>query len=326
MMRVALCQGEPAGCGLDICVAMAQQGSLPQRTETVYLGDVDALRNRAKRMNKKLRAHEYNPDRVRYGLALRHIPLPSAPVVLGSPNPAHAPAILQVLREAAQGCLSGEFAAMVTLPLQKSSILSAGITFSGQTEFLGDIDGNQPLMLLDAGPDLRVATVTNHLPLRLVPAAIKTPRICRTIEILDRALRERWGIERPRIAVCGLNPHAGEAGYLGNEDVKHIQPAIEKMQKANIACVGPLPADSVFAPRQRILYDAILSMYHDQGLSVIKALYFDQTVNVSCGLSFVRTSPDHGTALDIAGLGRASTASSERALRLAVELASATPV
>ncbi|MGH8150837.1 MAG: 4-hydroxythreonine-4-phosphate dehydrogenase PdxA, partial [Steroidobacteraceae bacterium] len=229
--------------------------------------------------------------------------------------------VLDMVDRAADGCLAGEFDAMVTAPVQKSCLLDAGIAFTGHTEYLAERTGApRPVMMLASGP-LRVALATTHLPLSAVSGAITVDSLCEVLEILDRDLKLRWRLPAPRIAVCGLNPHAGESGHLGEEEVRVITPALERMRARDVRVDGPLPADTVFVPRLLARYDAVLAMYHDQGLPVIKHACFDSAVNVTLGLPIVRTSVDHGTALDLAGTGRADGRSLAAAVRLAVELA-----
>jgi 4-hydroxythreonine-4-phosphate dehydrogenase len=222
---------------------------------------------------------------------------------------------------AVDGCAKGDFSAMVTAPVQKSIINDAGIAFTGHTEYIaGRLHVDTPVMMLVAG-ELRVALATTHLPLRAVSAAITTPGLQQVLGVLHRDLQRWWKIERPRIAVCGLNPHAGEAGHLGDEEQQVIQPAIAAARAAGIAVEGPFPADTLFVPRQLAQVDAVLAMYHDQGLPVLKHAGFGHAVNITLGLPIIRTSVDHGTALDLAGSGRADAGSLLAALRLAGMLA-----
>jgi len=238
----------------------------------------------------------------------------------GKPDPANARYVLDTIDAAARGCIQGRFAAMVTAPVQKSSINEAGISFTGHTEYLAAFcDGAHPVMLLVAG-DLRVALATTHLPLADVPRHITRASLEVTLTVLDRGLREAFRLPTPRIVVCGLNPHAGEGGYLGREEIDVIRPVIEALGKRGLAVSGPVPADTAFTPTALESADAVLAMYHDQGLPVIKHAGFGRTVNVTLGLSFHRTSVDHGTALDLAGTGRADPGSLFEAIRLAQRL------
>jgi 4-hydroxythreonine-4-phosphate dehydrogenase len=225
------------------------------------------------------------------------------------------------LERACAGTLSGEFAAMVTAPVHKGVINDAGVPFTGHTEYLAQRTGAaRPVMMLAAGP-LRVALATTHLPLAAVSGAITVESLVATVGILNRDLIRWWGIPAPRIAVCGLNPHAGEGGHLGEEEIRVIQPALRELAAQGIQVTGPLPADTAFVPARLAQVDAVLAMYHDQGLPVIKHAAFDAAVNVTLGLPILRTSVDHGTALDLAGTGRADPGSLAAALALAIELA-----
>ncbi len=251
---------------------------------------------------------------------VEHVPA-AVPVVAGRLDPRNARHVLALLDRALAGCRSGEFAAMVTAPVQKSVINDAGIAFTGHTEYLADACGvPRPVMLLAAGT-LRVALATTHLPLRAVSAAITASVLDEILDILQRDLTARFGIARPRIAVCGLNPHAGESGHLGREEIEVIGPAIERARARGIEASGPWPADTIFTPRQLEHFDVVLAMFHDQGLPVLKYAGFGNAVNITLGLPIIRTSVDHGTALDLAGSGRADAGSLLAALRLAAELA-----
>jgi len=247
------------------------------------------------------------------------VPL-ARPATPGQPDPASAPAVLAMLRRAAEGCLEGEFAAMVTAPVHKAVINDAGLPFSGHTEFLAGITGGEPVMLL-AADKLRVALATTHLPLAEVPRAITAERVQRVLRVLDYDLRTRFGIAEPRILVAGLNPHAGEGGHLGREEIEVIEPALARLRREGLELEGPLPADTLFTPRRLENADAVLAMYHDQGLPVLKFAGFGRAVNITLGLPVVRTSVDHGTALDLAGTGKAESGSLVAALEAALELA-----
>jgi len=247
------------------------------------------------------------------------IPLP-ARVDPGTPDPANAQAVLETLRRAAADCLAGRADAMVTAPVQKSALAAPGRPFSGHTEFLAELTGGTPVMMLVAG-SLRVALATTHLPLARVPAAITPGKLEQVLVALHEGLRGRFGIRDPRILVAGLNPHAGEAGQLGDEEIRVIGPVVERLAGRGMRLEGPLPADTLFTPARLERCDAVLAMYHDQGLPVLKYAGFGRAVNVTLGLPIIRTSVDHGTALDIAGQGRADPGSLEAALGLAIELA-----
>jgi len=254
--------------------------------------------------------------------AIEHVPL-ARPVVPGRLDAANGPYVIAVLERALRGCRDGEFDAMVTAPVQKSTINDAGIAFTGHTEFLAERSGAVHVVMMLVGGGLRVALATTHLALAEVSRNITAESLKQTLRVLDADLRSRFGIAHPRILVAGLNPHAGESGYLGKEDAEIIAPAICAAAKAGIAASGPIPADTLFVPERLAAADCVLAMYHDQGLPVLKYASFGRGVNVTLGLPFVRTSVDHGTALDLAGTGRADAGSMIEAVNLAVELASA---
>jgi 4-hydroxythreonine-4-phosphate dehydrogenase len=250
---------------------------------------------------------------------IEHVPL-ERPAVPGKLDPANSRYVLAILERAVQGCLSGEYDAMVTAPVQKSVINDAGIAFSGHTEFLADRARAGHVVMMLVGGGLRVALATTHLPLADVPKAITRDAVVKTLRVLDQDLRRRFRIAKPRILVAGLNPHSGESGHLGTEDAQVIAPAIEE---SGVEASGPIPADTLFVPQRLKQADAVLAMYHDQGLPVLKYASFGRGVNVTLGLPFVRTSVDHGTALDLAGSGQADPGSLIEAVKLAIELASA---
>jgi 4-hydroxythreonine-4-phosphate dehydrogenase len=249
---------------------------------------------------------------------VEHVPLRRARTP-GKLDPANSGYVLATLERAVRGCLQGEYHAMVTAPVQKSVINDAGIPFTGHTEFLAEKAHAAHVVMMLVGGGLRVALATTHLPLKEVPAALTIDGLVQTLRVLDHDLRARFGIAHPRILVAGLNPHSGESGHLGREDIEVIRPAIER---AAVDASGPLPADTLFVPERLQHADAVLAMYHDQGLPVLKYASFGRGVNVTLGLPFVRTSVDHGTALDLAGTGRADPGSLIEAVKLAIELAS----
>ena len=253
---------------------------------------------------------------------IEHVPL-ARPATPGKLDPQNARYVLAILDRAIRGCVHGEFAAMVTAPVQKSVINDAGIAFTGHTEYLAEHAGAEHVVMMLVGGGLRVALATTHLPLAEVSGAISRESLAKTLRVLDVDLRRRFRIARPRILVAGLNPHSGESGHLGHEDIDIIAPAIAAARKDGIDASGPLPADTLFVPEQLKHADAVLAMYHDQGLPVLKYASFGRGVNITLGLPFIRTSVDHGTALDLAGTGRADAGSLEEALQLAIELASA---
>jgi 4-hydroxythreonine-4-phosphate dehydrogenase len=319
--RIALTCGEPAGIGPELCLAVARE---PFGCELVCIADMDLLRERALRTGAAVHLRRYDP-RARAGhapgtLAVCHQSL-AASSVAGTLNVRNVPYVLQVLDRAVAGALDREFAAIVTAPVHKGLINDAGTAFSGHTEYLAQrTQAPRAVMMLTTGA-LRVALATTHLPLKDVSAALSSELLCEVLAILARDLVQRWGIQAPRIGVCGLNPHAGEGGHLGDEEIRIIAPAIERMRARGVAASGPLPADTIFVPHILANYDAVLSMYHDQGLPVVKHVGFDSAVNVTLGLPIVRTSVDHGTALELAGSGRAHAGSFIAAVHLALQLA-----
>jgi 4-hydroxythreonine-4-phosphate dehydrogenase len=315
--------GEPAGIGPDLCVRLAER-SWPARL--VLIGDIELLRERARRLGAGARFLPYSVGGAggNATLEVAHFGL-AAPVVPGRPDPANAKAVLATLDAAITGCLSGEFAAMVTAPVQKSVLNYAGIAFTGHTEFLAERTGaKHVVMLLVGGPPermLRVALATTHLPLAAVPAAINQPALEQLLRIVAADLAGKFGIAKPRIAVCGLNPHAGEAGFLGREEIDIIAPAIKAARAAGLDVIGPVPADTAFVPSLLAELDCVVAMYHDQGLPVLKHASFGHGVNVTLGLPILRTSVDHGTALDLAGDADAARRADPGSLYAAVELA-----
>jgi 4-hydroxythreonine-4-phosphate dehydrogenase len=317
---IAITPGEPAGVGPDLCVQIASR-RLPARL--VVVADRKVLLERARALGVRLRTR---PFRRRADAAARpgellvlHVPA-AVPVRPGAPDPANGRYVLRTLEIAAEGCRDGLFDALVTGPVQKSAVNEAGIEFTGHTEYLAArLGADTPVMML-VGGGLRVALATTHLPLREVARRITRRRLERTLAVVHRDLVERFGIVRPRIAVAGLNPHAGEAGYLGREEIEVIVPVLEKLRREGLRLEGPLPADTIFTPRRLRGFDCVLAMYHDQGLPVLKHAGFGRAVNVTLGLPIVRTSVDHGTALDLAGTGRASPGSLVAAIRLAAAL------
>ena len=324
---IAVTAGEPAGIGPDLCLALAQlaqNGELGSSTaqSLTIIGNHALLAERALLLGLDLELRAYSRGDAD-GVRVLDIPL-AAPCVAGRLDPANARHVLAMLDRAIDGAVDGEFAAIVTAPVQKSVINDAGVPFTGHTEYLAArTRAAHPVMLL-AADSLRVALATTHLPLRAVSDAITAELLDTTLRILDADVRRLWGVSRPRIAVCGLNPHAGESGHLGTEDRDVITPAIARARAAGMLVDGPLPADTVFVPRNVSNYDVVLAMYHDQGLPVLKHAGFGHAVNVTLGLPVVRTSVDHGTALDLAGTGRADAGSLVAATRLAMEFAGRT--
>jgi 4-hydroxythreonine-4-phosphate dehydrogenase len=324
-LKLALTPGEPAGIGSDLVLQLAQK-ALP--IELVVFADPDLLSARAQQLGLPLRltAHDHHrPARPSNAgeLTIYAVPL-RAPVQAGQLDRANAAYVLDTLRIATRACLSGELAALVTGPVHKGIINEAGFPFSGHTEFLAELSGGHPVMMLAAGT-LRVALATTHLPLRAVADAITAPTLERVCRILDHDLRTRFGIPTPRILVAGLNPHAGEGGHLGREEIEIIEPVLNALRSEGLNLIGPLPADTLFT-RERLQHaDAVLAMYHDQGLPVLKYAGFGEAVNITLGLPLIRTSVDHGTALDLAGTGRAHVGSLQHAVLMAHTMATHTP-
>lgn len=322
--RIALTPGEPAGIGPDLVVGLAQQA---QAHEIVAIADPALLHERAQNLGLPLQIRIVN---------LVDEPRPSAPTELavlpidlatavkpGELNALNANYILKTLDAAIAGCVSGDFAALVTGPVHKSVINDAGINFSGHTEYLADKTATEKVVMMLATKGLRVALATTHLPLKDVAAAINELELTQVISILHRNLQQQFGIPDPKIYVCGLNPHAGEGGHLGREEIEIIEPTLDKLRMQGIDLIGPLPADTLFTPKYLDHADAVLAMYHDQGLPVLKYKGFGQAVNVTLGLPIIRTSVDHGTALDLAATGKADLGSLRTALSYALDMVEA---
>lgn len=312
---IAVTSGEPAGIGPDICIALAQwQQESAVAARLLIIGDRDLLASRARPLGLDIA-----------GLDIRHIPL-RAPSVAGRLDAANARYVLDLLDAACDGCVRGEYAAMVTAPVHKGIINDAGIAFTGHTEYLAERTGTKRVVMMLAGTGelagLRVALATTHLPLKDVPAAITREELTTTVRILHGDLVHKFGIARPRILVAGLNPHAGEGGHLGREEIEVIAPVLDALRAEGMDLVGPLPADTLFTRRVLAGSDAQLAMYHDQGLAVLKYAAFDEGINITLGLPILRTSVDHGTALDLAGSGRASPASLFAAIQVAADVVS----
>ena len=316
---IAVTAGEPAGIGPDLCVQLARR-RLPARV--VVIADIGLLKGRARRLGVPLDLEEFAPAaHPRAGaLSVRHTPL-ARPATAGRLDPANSRYVLRTLEAAADGCRDGVFDAMVTAPLQKSVINDAGIAFTGHTEFLASHLGAEHVVMMLVGGGMRVALATTHLPLKDVASSITRKGLERTLRVLQRDLVGRFGLARPRILVAGLNPHAGESGFLGREEIEIIVPVLNKLRRAGFDLEGPLPADTLFHPRRLKHCDCVLAMYHDQGLPVLKHASFGAGVNVTLGLPIIRTSVDHGTALDLAGTGRAEMGSLIEAIRVAAALA-----
>ncbi|MBN4069200.1 4-hydroxythreonine-4-phosphate dehydrogenase PdxA [Beggiatoa alba] len=319
--RIAITPGEPAGIGPDICLALAQKAG---DHELIFIADLALMQQRAATLGMKLNIHPAElsqaarPQRAG-NVSILHQPLPSENQ-RGQLNVANATYVLSCLDKAADGCLNGHYDALVTGPLHKGIINDAGIAFKGHTEYLAEkTHTDLPVMML-AGGELRVALVTTHLPLSQVSQSITTKRLKQTLHVIHDELQQRFKLKNPRIGICGLNPHAGEGGHLGREEIDTIIPVIKQLQKEGLNLAGPLPADTIFTPQHMQHYDVIVAMYHDQGLPVLKHHAFGKGVNITLGLPIIRTSVDHGTALDLAGTGKADSSSLQAALDMAVIL------
>jgi 4-hydroxythreonine-4-phosphate dehydrogenase len=314
---VALTAGEPAGIGPDLCALLAHE-KFPGRL--VIVGDPRVIAERARTRGIPFDAGAYRHRDSAPAISVLDVPA-RATVTPGRLDAANASHVLAILDRAIDGCVAGEFDAMVTAPVQKSILNDAGIPFTGHTEYLAARTGTPLVVMLLVGGGLRVALATTHLALSEVPRAITRGRLEAIVRILDHDLRTRFGIARPRILVAGLNPHAGESGYLGREEIEVITPAIEALVREGFAVTGPFPADTLFTPRVLEGGDAALAMFHDQGLPVLKYAAFGEAVNVTLGLPIIRTSVDHGTALDRAGAGEVDAGSLREAIVLAFEMA-----
>jgi 4-hydroxythreonine-4-phosphate dehydrogenase len=320
--RILITPGEPAGIGPDLVLRLAQE---PWNAELVAVCDPQLMRTRALQLGLATAFEDADldaPPEAHEPGFLNILPVSTAvPAEAGRLDPANAPYVLDTLRRAVSECRAGRAHAMVTGPVQKSVINDAGHSFSGHTEFLADLTRTRTPVMMLVADRLRVALVTTHLPLRSVPAAITKRRLTSTLRVLERDLREKFGCARPRILVCGLNPHAGESGHLGREEIDVIEPVLADLRDDGLDLVGPLPADTLFVPARLADADAVLAMYHDQGLPVLKHAGFGEAVNVTLGLPIIRTSVDHGTALDLAGTGKADEGSLQAAVELAIALA-----
>jgi 4-hydroxythreonine-4-phosphate dehydrogenase len=321
---LAITAGEPAGIGPDLCIRLALA---PHDIPFVVIADKDLLLQRAAQLGIGMQVRDAGSveREGRWGkekgemlpfLNVIHIPL-AAPCRTGSPDAANSGYVLASLRRAVQGCQAGEFSGMVTAPVHKGIINDAGIPFTGHTEFLAEQTGAGLVVMMLVGGGMRVALATTHLPLKDVPAAITAPLLENVLRIIRRDLHCRFGIAQPRILVAGLNPHAGEGGYLGREEIEVMIPVMDRLRAEGFDVSAPLPADTLFTPQKLAQCDCVLAMYHDQGLPVLKHASFGQGVNVTLGLPVIRTSVDHGTALDLAGTGKAEAGSLLEAIRLA---------
>ncbi|MGB1309555.1 MAG: 4-hydroxythreonine-4-phosphate dehydrogenase PdxA [Leucothrix sp.] len=322
--RLAICCGEPAGIGIDLLLQLSQHTIAAQ---CIVIADAHVIQQRAEMLNHVVTIAAYDEDLAR---------LPASPdqlIVLdiqcaeavqpGVLNKANAHYVLETLDRATSGCLSGEFDAMVTLPLHKGVINDAGIPFSGHTEYLAGLTQSpMPVMMLAAGK-FRVALATTHLPLKAVSAAITKQSLTDVLTVLHNDLLSKFGLTNPKIYICGLNPHAGEGGHLGMEEIETITPTVETLNASGMNLVGPLPADTLFTEKYLADADAVLAMFHDQGLPVLKHASFGEAINITLGLPIIRTSVDHGTALDLVGHGIADAGSFQAAVQSAIELSQA---
>jgi 4-hydroxythreonine-4-phosphate dehydrogenase len=322
LQRIALTPGEPAGIGPDLCIQLAQQ-DLP--CQLIAIASPELLAQRARQLGLSIQINEFDsslPPTAQAAGRLTVLPVELAePFLCGQTSPLNSRYVLKAITKAVKGCMEGLFDAMVTGPVHKGVINDAGFPFSGHTEYIAEITGGYPVMML-ATPELRVALVTTHLALAEVSPAITHTRLRAVIRILDHDLRTRFNIDNPKILVCGLNPHAGENGHLGREEIDIIEPVLEGFRQQGLNLLGPLPADTLFTAKYLDSADAVLAMYHDQGLPVLKYQGFGKAVNITLGLPIIRTSVDHGTALDLAGTGKADPGSLFVALQTALTMAS----
>ncbi|MEM6051366.1 4-hydroxythreonine-4-phosphate dehydrogenase PdxA [Erwinia sp. P7711] len=320
-VRVAITPGEPAGIGPDVTLQLAQRD---WPVELVVCADPALLRERAAKLGLPLTLKEYQPGiaaQPQKAGTLTVLPLSTPqPVKAGELCVANSHYVLETLTRACDGCLNGEFAALITGPVHKGVINDAGIPFSGHTEFFADRSQCERVVMMLATEELRVALATTHLPLKAVSDAITRESLHEVIAILHADLQSKFGLASPHIFVCGLNPHAGEGGHMGREEIDVIIPALNELRQQGMQLTGPLPADTLFQPKYLQHADAVLAMYHDQGLPVLKYQGFGRAVNITLGLPFIRTSVDHGTALELAGLGNADAGSFITALNLAITM------
>ena len=327
-MRFAITPGEPAGIGPDLIIQHVQQAQTDPSHELICIADPVMLQQRAKKLDLPLNINIYDASKTQSqtagSLTVLEEPL-NNPSVCGVADKANAQSQLNALQRAVQGCMSGEFSALITGPMHKGIINEAGIPFTGHTEYLAELSKTRKVVMMLAAPEsthqLRVALATTHLPLAKVSEAITQDSLKEVISILHQDLKKHFGISQPRILICGLNPHAGEDGHLGMEEIEIITPVIKELKDKGFDLLGPLPADTLFTQPYLQDADAVLAMYHDQGLPVLKHVGFGEAVNVTLGLPFIRTSVDHGTALDLAGTGKANNGSFRAALNMAIQMA-----
>ncbi|MGB8339723.1 MAG: 4-hydroxythreonine-4-phosphate dehydrogenase PdxA [Burkholderiales bacterium] len=318
---LGISSGEPAGIGPDLCLMLTRE-KLPARL--VIIGDKSLLASRAKLLGIDVSLVDFvnsfpaqQPDQ----LEVLHVPLRVPVFPPGQLLPENAPYVIDTLKTAIEHCANRSFDAMVTAPVHKGNINDARISFTGHTEFLAEATNSAQVVMMLVGGGMRVALATTHLPLKEVSAHLSQPLLERVIHVLHHDLIHKFGIAEPRIVVCGLNPHAGEGGHLGHEEIGIIEPVLHRLQQSGMKISGPLPADTLFTPKHLHQADAVLAMYHDQGLPVLKYASFGHGVNVTLGLPIIRTSVDHGTALDLAGTGNIDSGSMIEAVKLAIDLA-----
>ena len=316
---IAVTSGEPAGIGPDICLALARKRFTAR---IVVLGDREMLESRARQLGLRVRLSDPGEGLTSNSIACLHVPLSTA-CRAGMLDRRNAPYVISLLDRAISGCKAGEFAALATAPVHKGVINDGGIPFIGHTEYLAERTGAAQVVMMLAGGGLRVALATTHLALKDVPRALTRKGLERTIRVLHAELIRRFGISAPRILVAGLNPHGGEGGYFGREEIEVIGPVLEKLRAEGLQLTGPLPADTLFVPDRLAGADCVLAMYHDQGLPVLKYASFGRGINVTLGLPMIRTSVDHGTAIELAGTGRAEPDSLIEAVEAAIEMAQA---
>jgi 4-hydroxythreonine-4-phosphate dehydrogenase len=320
ILPLAITAGEPAGIGADLC---AQLATAPPDIPFVIIADKNLLQQRAIQLGIPLEIHDAGDMEKKdapHSLPVIHISLAS-PCQAGVLDKANSKYVLEILRRAIRGCQTGEFSGIVTAPVHKGIINDAGIPFTGHTEYFAEQTGTGLVVMMLVGGGMRVALATTHLPLKDVPASITAPLLENILRIIRHDLQRRFGIAQPRILVAGLNPHAGEGGYLGREEIDVMIPVLDKLRAEGMKVSAPLPADTLFTPHRLAQCDCVLAMYHDQGLPVLKHASFGQGVNVTLGLPMIRTSVDHGTALDLAGTGKADNGSLLEAIRLAAQMA-----
>lgn len=319
---IAVTSGEPAGIGPELCLTLADYAARDASVHIVVLADRQLMRERAQMVESKITLRDWAPGASPKSgvLDILHHPL-TANSIPGRLDPANSAYVLGMLDRAVAGCLSGEFAAMVTAPVHKGIINDAGIPFTGHTEYLAEKTHTSRVVMMLAGEGLKVALATTHLALKHVPAALTQQSLEQTLRILHADMNRKYGLPAPRILVAGLNPHAGEGGYLGDEEMEVISPVLERLRGEGMTLIGPLPADTMFTPPMLAQGDCVLAMYHDQGLTALKYATFGKGINVTLGLPIIRTSVDHGTALELAGTGKADAGSLLVAVEQAVEMA-----